>query len=97
MSRRRTLSPRRAWDLVVIGAALFASMVAMLVLSALLEGCAPETPAEVAATTYGAELQACVAKASSRAESRACRARVDCRWGQGPCPDASVPLEGGAP
>lgn len=38
--------------------------------------------------SYALELKACVASARTISESKNCRAAVDCRYGQGPCPDA---------
>ncbi len=48
----------------------------------LLTACAHQTPAQNAAEgAYGAELARCVDKATTLAESKACRADVDRRWG----------------
>jgi hypothetical protein len=46
-------------------------------------GCTPRTPAQAEAA-YTAELLRCVDQARTLAESRACRAEVNRRWGVKP-------------
>ena len=52
-----------------------------------LVGCASIPASRQAELTYGAELDACVKSASTKAESKACREKVMARWGR---------LDGGA-
>lgn len=49
---------------------------AVLLVCRVLAGCGPTAEA-----TYGGQLALCVKRAKTRAESRACRAEVDARWG----------------
>jgi hypothetical protein len=65
----------------------FVAAVLLLVLFGIVAkcaGCSPAakpTPAQVAAeASYGAALLACVEQATTLAESKACRAKVDAAW-----------------
>ena len=67
------------WKMLV---AFAAGALGMTFLGAGLVTCACScTPASSPETTYAAEQAACVSAATTLAESRACRARVDERWG----------------
>lgn len=49
----------------------------------------PDASMMPATTAYALELQACMTLERTREAALRCRALVDCKWGQGPCPDAS--------
>lgn len=55
---------------------VLAFVLGVLCMSRALAGCGPTAEA-----TYGGQLALCVKRAHTRAESRACRAEVDARWG----------------
>lgn len=66
--------------LLLVGA-LAASMAVVSCL-AILSGCASAPPPDPQAVSYGAELQACVFVADTRAQADACMARVRAKYGR---------------
>lgn len=69
---------------VAVGYGVAVAVISHVAASAII-ACASSKPA-----TYAAELQACVASASTKAESVACRCGVSTRYGR-PCDDGGAP------
>lgn len=76
----------------LIGVLLFAGIVIAVQGCSLFNGPTPTNPQEALEHAYTTEIVGCAALAGApgpydRAEDLRCRAKVDCRYKLGPCPD----------
>lgn len=71
------------WDMVRCLFSVCVAAIALAVILNMLTGCPQPSAAAQNATeaAYGADLLRCVDKATTLAESKACREQVDLKWG----------------